>query len=307
MIPNRLVDTSKFPTNQISTLKGHTSYINIAKFSSDQNYCVSGSRDKSVIIWNPFDGKLLKRYTGIHNHEILDLAISKDNGKVASVGGDRVAFVWDVSTGNKIKQFSGHNARINTVSFNDTDSVLVTGSYDGTLRFWDMKQSKNRCIETISSFKDSVSHVLVDKHNVYVGSIDGYIRHLDLRAGEITSDHIGEPVVSMDLTADSKSLIVGTLDSKIRLWNILLGEELNVYEGHENNKYMIRSKLSKDNSFFVTGSENGKVYFYQFLDSDPCMKLPAHSGTVSCVDLNRKNGALLTSSHDKTLKLWTVK
>lgn len=103
MIPNRLVDTSKFPTNQISTLKGHTSYINIAKFSSDQNYCVSGSRDKSVIIWNPFDGKLLKRYTGIHNHEILDLAISKDNGKVASVGGDRVAFVWDVSTGNKIK------------------------------------------------------------------------------------------------------------------------------------------------------------------------------------------------------------
>ena len=50
---------SKLPIVPTSTLRGHESYINIAKFSSDSNYCVSGSRDRSIIIWNPFNGKLV--------------------------------------------------------------------------------------------------------------------------------------------------------------------------------------------------------------------------------------------------------
>ena len=157
----------------------------------------------------------------------------------------------------------------------------------------------------VKSFKDSVSHVIVSRHHIYASSIDGYLRHIDLRAGDITADYVGEAIVSMDLTADKKSLIIGTLDSKIRLWSIGMGEELNGYSGHTNKSYVIKSKLSKDNSYFVTGSEDGKCFFYQFLDSDPCHRINAHSDVVSCVDVNRKNGALLTASHDKTIKLWT--
>lgn len=49
-----------------------------------------------------------------------------DNGRFASVGGDKTAFVWDVTTGKTIRKFTGHNSRINTCAWNNDFSVLTT-------------------------------------------------------------------------------------------------------------------------------------------------------------------------------------
>lgn len=294
----------KYPSKCKTTLKGHESYINVVKFSNDSNYCISGSKDQSIILWNPFKSLLIKQYTGLHNGQVLDLAVTLDNSIIASVGGDKIVFVWDVETGKSIKRFAGHDARVNTVAFNKEDSVVVSGSYDGTVKFWDMKQSKNKCLDTINNFKDSVSKVIVSGYNIYAGGIDGYIRQIDLRAGEITSDYIGEAIVGMDITADKKSLIVSNLDNSVRLINLAIGDELSTYTGHSAENYMIGCKLSKDNSFFVTGSEDGDACVYHFLDAEPVGRLIGHKGCVTSVDVSRKNGEVLTGSHDGTLKLW---
>ena len=297
-------DSSKIPTKVAKTLRGHEGYVNVAKFSSDFNYCVSGSSDRSVIIWNPYKGTLIKQYKGMHNKEVLDAYVTKDNSKISSVGGDKGVFYWDIITGKSIKRFSGHDARVNSVTMNKEETVIVSGSYDGSVKFWDLKQSKPVCLDTVRCFKDSVTDVIVSNFNIYASSVDGYVRHMDMRAGEITSDYIGEAIVGMDMTADKKSLIVNTLDSKIRLLNIGLGEELAVYEGHQNKNYMVNCKLSKDNSFFVTGSEDGVGYVYQFLSTVPVGRLYGHNDTVSSVDVSRKDGSVLTGSYDGTLRLW---
>ena len=76
---------------------------------------MSASQDRSVILWNPLLDKYIKIYKGIHNYEILDVAIASDNDKFVSVGGDKTVFVWDVKTGKILRKFSGHVAAINTV------------------------------------------------------------------------------------------------------------------------------------------------------------------------------------------------
>jgi len=43
----------------------------------------------------------------------LDLQISKDNNRFASVGGDKNAFIWDVATAKIIRKLTGHDSRIN--------------------------------------------------------------------------------------------------------------------------------------------------------------------------------------------------
>jgi mitogen-activated protein kinase organizer 1 len=53
-----------------------------------------------VILWNPFKGTLIKQYKHVQNYEVYDLAISADNSLFASVGGDKLVFIWDVKTGN---------------------------------------------------------------------------------------------------------------------------------------------------------------------------------------------------------------
>lgn len=51
--------------------------------------------------------------------------------------------------GKIIRKFTGHDSRINTVCYNLDESVLLTGSYDGTLRIWDLKSHNYLPIETL--------------------------------------------------------------------------------------------------------------------------------------------------------------
>ena len=71
--------------------------------------------------------------------EVLDLVLAPSNTQFISVGGDRAAYVWDVSTGRIIRRFTGHDARVNAVGLNVDATVVVTGGYDTKIRFWDLR------------------------------------------------------------------------------------------------------------------------------------------------------------------------
>jgi len=47
--------------------------------------------------------------------------------------------MWDVGTGKVIAKWLGHDSRVNTVAYHS--NVIVTGSYDGTVRCWDERSS----------------------------------------------------------------------------------------------------------------------------------------------------------------------
>jgi len=49
-----------------------------------------------------------------------------DNAQFASAG-DRVAYLWDVASGNTIRRFQGHMGKINAVRFGGDAAILVTG------------------------------------------------------------------------------------------------------------------------------------------------------------------------------------
>ena len=64
-----------------------------------------------------------------HGYEVLDIAVTEDNARFASVGGDRLVFLWDVSQGKTLRRWSGHNGRVNAVAFaGEGDAVVVSGT-----------------------------------------------------------------------------------------------------------------------------------------------------------------------------------
>lgn len=60
---------------------------------------------------------------------VVFLLSGHDNAKFASCGGDRIAYVWDVTSGETIRRFHGHAGRINAVALNADSSVLASGEY----------------------------------------------------------------------------------------------------------------------------------------------------------------------------------
>mmetsp|Transcript_10489 Transcript_10489/g.16816 ORF Transcript_10489/g.16816 Transcript_10489/m.16816 type:complete len:191 (-) Transcript_10489:735-1307(-) len=145
------------------TLKGHKGAVTVAKFNSDGKYCLTGGKDRNVILWNPTEGTQIKNYDGYHGYEILDICVRKDNAEFASCGGDRTAFLVDVTTGAVKRRFkNAHERRINACAYNKDATVLFTASDDESICAWDLKSRNFKPIQKIENeFKDSVSALVV--------------------------------------------------------------------------------------------------------------------------------------------------
>jgi mitogen-activated protein kinase organizer 1 len=85
--------------------------------------------------------------------------------------------------------------------------LLATGGYDCEVRFWDLKDRKaSYCIQKIKECKDSVTSLAFDKHSLIVSSMDGKIRTFDIRMGCITEDSFNIGILNCSLSHDNRLL-----------------------------------------------------------------------------------------------------
>lgn len=71
---------------------------------------------------------------------MLDIAVSEDNDRFVSVGGDKTVFLWDVVTAKTVRRWGGgnggHAGRVNCCSFGgEGGGVLFTGRFVFLLSF----------------------------------------------------------------------------------------------------------------------------------------------------------------------------
>ena len=68
----------------------------------------------------------------------LGFAFSPDGRQLASCGEDKLARVWDASTGALAVEMRGHTSKVLHVAFRLDGARLLTASADGTVRQWDV-------------------------------------------------------------------------------------------------------------------------------------------------------------------------
>ena len=76
------------------TLEGHSNSVYSVSFSGDNKMLASGSRDKTIKLWNPETGALLRTLEG-HSHFVESVSFSGDNKMLASGSKDKTIKVWN--------------------------------------------------------------------------------------------------------------------------------------------------------------------------------------------------------------------
>ncbi|KAJ3188406.1 WD repeat-containing protein 83 [Gaertneriomyces sp. JEL0708] len=294
------------PKHQIQVLRAHKGPIHSASYSQDGNYCLTAGADRTVRLWNPETGLLLKTYEG-HGKDVFDVAIPRagaDNSRFASCSGDRAVYIWDVGTGKPIRRFTGHDQRVNAISFNKDATVVASGSYDARVRLWDCRSNSRYPIQILEDAKDSVESVQICDSEILSGSVDGCIRIHDVRMGELITDKVGHPVSSAAFSADKNCVLVSSLDSTIRLFDKENGELLNAYTGHTHVQYRLSSCLSNTDAHVISGSEDGRICMWDLVEGTMIRSLQAHEGAVTSVIYHPLAEKMLSTGTDGTLKAW---
>lgn len=293
----------ELPTREVNILRGHEGAVLAVRFNGNGNYCLSCGRDRTLRLWNPHRGLPIKSYKA-HAREVRDVDVSGDNSKLCSCGGDRQLFYWDVSTGRIIRKLRGHDSEVNSVKFNEYVSVIISGGYDRTVRAWDCRSQSLEPVQTMDTFSDSVTSLVVTEKEIIGGSVDGTIRTFDIRIGREIVDSFGQSITCISLSNDKKCLLAGCMDSTLRLIERSTGDLLQEYKGHICKSYKSDSCLTNTDAQVVSGSEDGSILFWDLVDGSVLSTVKAHTSVVTSVSYHGTESCMITSSVDGTIRVW---
>jgi WD40 repeat protein len=124
-----------FTGAELQQLNGHADWVRSVAFSHDGIHIVSGSRDKSVRVWDASTGAELQQLNG-HTALVNSVAFSHDGIHIVSGSYDWSVRVWDASTGAGLQRLNGHANWVRSVAFSNDGIHIVSGSDDKSVRVW---------------------------------------------------------------------------------------------------------------------------------------------------------------------------
>ena len=196
----------------------------------------------------------------------MDTVSSHDNSLLASGGEDKTVILWEVTESEPVRKFHGHQGQVNCVAFNSDSSVILSGSFDGAVKAWDVRSRNRTPIQSLDHAKDSVSSLCVSDHEIISGCLDGKVRKYDIRMGSLTSDDVLASVGSVCFTKDGQCILVNCLNHKLLLLDKESGEVLQEFKGHQNFKFKINGCLINNDQIVLSGSEDGFVYAWNLTE-----------------------------------------
>lgn len=314
----QLWNTSK--DKPIATFKAHSRGLDIFKFfrkknrirqqtdvtaltfSLDGKLLASGSKDKTVRLWNTKSRISIKTLKG-HTGWITSVAISNDNNILASGDTDGILRLWNTNNGEELEIFEGHRNTIVALTFAPDGKTLASASADGTIRFWDANSGQQTSVFATGHTESvMVGAFSADGTTFTAAMFNGTVQKYDietlkaLSTFEANKQKITDNVVlSPDATIYAsqgveKSIafnMFGTESdiiydanpdrSKFSLWDLNSGEQMSTQEPADdlvfssNNRYAAKST---SNQIIVSDVRtNGELFRFE-ADSDSLLFSP---------------------------------
>ncbi|KAG6533379.1 hypothetical protein ZIOFF_007246 [Zingiber officinale] len=282
------------------TMRGHSDAVTaIAAPIDNSDMIVSSSRDKSLLVWNltkdspasgvdgsgeGYYGVPRRRLTG-HSHFVQDVALSSD-GQFALSGswyGD--LRLWYLSTGATTRRFSGHAKDVISVAFsvdnrfsghatleytrpNALLPAIVSGSWDRTVKVWNMTNCKLRC--TLAGHTGYVNTVAVspDGSLCASGGKDGFTLLWDLGEGKrLYALDAGAIIHALCFSPNRYWLCAATRES-VKIWDLeskSVVQDLKPETTATNNQVLYCTSLtwSADGSTLFTGYTDGAIRVWE--------------------------------------------
>jgi len=255
---------SSFSIEPIGLLEGHggavTSLV-CGENSDGSPLLFSGSRDKSIIQWElNFEGKVVSYEDDQHNKLEKTLV------------------------GKPLHSFHGHNHFVSSLALNSDCTKLVSGSWDKTIRLWDVATFKSDLI-----FKGHTKDVLSvgfshDERLIFSGGMDNSLKYWNTKGDLKYDNNQFKGWVSCILNIEKGKnhyIAIGCWDGSVKLLNSEYTLNTIVPEG----EYAVTSlSTDEDGDFLFIAFKNGtvKVLNIQENQSESQVKQTIEAG----VDIN---------------------
>ena len=289
----------------IRRLEGHSDSVHTVVVTPDGRRAVSGSSDKTLIVWDLESGRELRTLKG-HSNSVWAVAVTADGQRVISGSWDKTIIVWDLESGRKLRQLEGHSDFVKAVAVTPNGRCAISASNDTTLVVWDLGNGQK--IRTLEGHSNSVVAVAVtpDGRRAISGSSDKTLAVWDLESGErllTLSGHVSF-ISSLAVTPDAGRVISGSYGRNLAVWDLATARRLRSITAHPEGIYDLA--LTPDGRQAISGSSDRTLAVWDLDDSRCLRTLKGHSGSVNTVAVAPDGRRAISGSSDKSLIVWDL-
>jgi len=261
-------------------MKGHSGWVtSLATTADNADMVLSGSRDKSLIIWDlkKSDNNsyaLPKRALRGHSHYVQDVVINSDGQFALSGSWDGTLRLWDLNTGVSTRPtFAGHTKDVLSVAFSNDNRQIVSGSRDKTIKLWN---TLGECKYTLEE----------QRHHDWVICV----RFSPVPLNPVAPDQVLPILVS------------GSWDKTVKVWNLSKLKLLTNLSGHTG--YINTVTVSPDGSLCASGGKDGTAMLWDLTEGKHLYSLDA--GAVINAMCFSPNRYWLCAATDDSIRIWDL-
>ena len=289
----------------IATLSGHASRVQSVSFSSDGKLLVSGADDKTVKLWDMQTGGIIQDFSG-HQGRIWSVSISADSAVVASGSKDSAIHLWDVLTGQCNTIIKLQNS-VHQVCFSPSNPQQLVGRLeDGSVSHWDI----NGC-QIGPTYDGSSIAFSSDGKQLAICRGEAVIVQAFESREIIAKFHVTNGTPDYCCFSPDGKLIAAAVYETAYVWDIVhsVPHPIETFTGHTN---IITALAFYSPSSLISASYDSSVKFWKVgaLSSEPIetnldsTSSPSHKYVSTT--LQAKDGIIITSDSDGTVKIWDI-
>ncbi|KAI0362539.1 WD40 repeat-like protein [Trametes cingulata] len=261
---------------------------------------ISASDDHSIHVYSPVTGTLIRSLEG-HDGGVWALAATKNT--LVSGSTDRTVRIWDLETGRCTHVFGGHTSTVRCLAIVKPELIdyenehgvvvrekwpkrplIVTGSRDHSLRVWTLPRpgdEEYRCYGADDTEVDPSEEDVEDNpyHKLHLEGHDHAVRALAARG---------------------RTLVSGSYDCTVRIWDIITGDCKWVLVGHTQKVYSVVLDINRN--LACSGSMDGTVRVWNLSTGNCQHILAGHTSLVGLLGLSPSY--LVSAAADSTLRVW---
>ncbi|EFJ35160.1 hypothetical protein SELMODRAFT_80645 [Selaginella moellendorffii] len=311
----RIYDLSSMACTQ--ELTGHTDIVlclDTCLSSQGKSVLASGGKDHTARLWDVTSGKCFAMCTG-HSAAVGAIAFSKKKRSFLLTGSrDRSIKFWDfqfviddnqqdrVAKLSCIRSAAAHDKDINSLSVAPNDSLLCSGSQDGTARIW--KLPELTLATTLKGHKRGVWSVEFSPIDqcVLTSSGDKTIRIWALSDGSCLKTFEGHTasVLRASFLSRGTQIISSGADGLVKLWTIKSNECINTFDQHNDKIWALA--VNSNNESFATGGGDALVTLWEDCTASDEEEAARQEAEEALKDQDLAN-ALADTDYDKAVQL----
>lgn len=244
------------------TLQISDNKINTLSINQDGLWLAFGSRKLGqLIVWEWKSETYVFKQQG-HSYDISSISYSPDGSLLASGSNDGKIKLWDTANSTCIITFTEHISKVSELKFApNKNNVLISASYDGTVRAFDLIKYRNfRIMTTPTPAQLSCLAVDFSGEIICAGGMEPYSIYVwALKSGDlidILRGHTG-PISCLAFSTTKDLLVSGSWDKSVKMWELYAKKPQ--FETYSNTSEVVSLDLSPDDKEVAVATLNGDI------------------------------------------------